>query len=305
MGKSINLFLMDDEGSGRIKCSLANWTGVAYKIPRTLLERCKDRGDLKQSGVYFLFGVSDATGENVVYVGQAGSRKNGEGILHRLMEHHRNPDKDYWTEAVVFTTSNNSFGPTEISYLENRFCGMALEAGRYIVKNGNEPAGGHVTEEKECELEEFIGNARLIMGALGHRVFTPLDTSGFKENGTRDLAPDGAGGAAKDKDSSVGLFYLKRKIRMTGREIVASCKQTAEGFVVLKGSVISEYEFEDLQENVKKLRQKAEIDQNRILQEDVLCTSPSSAAAFVVGTAANGWKAWKDENGKTLKELGV
>ena len=33
-GKSINLFLMDGEASGRIKCTLANWTGLAYKIPR-------------------------------------------------------------------------------------------------------------------------------------------------------------------------------------------------------------------------------------------------------------------------------
>ncbi len=31
-GKSINVFLMDGEASGRIKCTLANWTGVAYKI---------------------------------------------------------------------------------------------------------------------------------------------------------------------------------------------------------------------------------------------------------------------------------
>ena len=36
-GKSINLFLMDGEASGRIKCTLANWTGVAYRIPRTAL----------------------------------------------------------------------------------------------------------------------------------------------------------------------------------------------------------------------------------------------------------------------------
>ena len=47
-GKSINLFLMDGESTGRIKCTLANWTGVAYKIPRTELEKCKDREDLKQ-----------------------------------------------------------------------------------------------------------------------------------------------------------------------------------------------------------------------------------------------------------------
>ena len=50
-GKSINLFLMDGEASGRIKCTLANWTGIAYKIPRTELDRCKEREDLKQSGV--------------------------------------------------------------------------------------------------------------------------------------------------------------------------------------------------------------------------------------------------------------
>lgn len=173
-GKSINLFLMDDEPSGRIKCTLASWTGVAYKIPRTALDLCKERDDLKQSGIYFLFGTSDQTGNNVVYIGQAGARKNGEGLLYRLQEHKRNPDKDYWAEAVVFTTSNNSFGPTEISYLENRFCGLALAAKRYNVKNGNDPTHGNITVEKESELEEFVDYARIVMGTLGHRVFEPI-----------------------------------------------------------------------------------------------------------------------------------
>ena len=48
-GKSINVFLMDGEPSGRIKCTLANWTGVAYKIPRIDLDLCKEREDLKPS----------------------------------------------------------------------------------------------------------------------------------------------------------------------------------------------------------------------------------------------------------------
>ena len=34
-GKNIQLFLMDGDASGRIKCTLANWTGVAFRIPRT------------------------------------------------------------------------------------------------------------------------------------------------------------------------------------------------------------------------------------------------------------------------------
>ena len=58
-GKTIQLLLLDGTESGVIKCSMANWTGVAYKIPRTELDNYKDREHLKQSGVYFLFGVSD------------------------------------------------------------------------------------------------------------------------------------------------------------------------------------------------------------------------------------------------------
>lgn len=52
-GKNINVFLMDGDSNGRIKCTLSNWTGVAFKIPRIELEKCKNRKDLKQSGVYF------------------------------------------------------------------------------------------------------------------------------------------------------------------------------------------------------------------------------------------------------------
>ena len=61
-GKSINLFLMDGDVTGRIKCTLANWTGIAYKIPRSFLEKCKDRYDLNKSGVFMLFGFSEESG---------------------------------------------------------------------------------------------------------------------------------------------------------------------------------------------------------------------------------------------------
>ena len=94
-GKTLRLFLMDGEPTGRIKCSIANWTGIAYKIPRTELRRCTEMDVLKQSGVYFLFGTDDED-RAIVYVGQAGSRKNGEGLLLRIREAH--PSIEYWTE---------------------------------------------------------------------------------------------------------------------------------------------------------------------------------------------------------------
>lgn len=289
-GKSINLFLMDGKPSGRIKCTLSNWTGLTYKIPRTEIEKCKGRNDLLQSGVYFLFGTSDQTGDNMVYIGQAGERKNGEGILSRLLEHKRNPDKDYWTEAVVFTTSNNSFGPTEISYLENRFCRLAKDANRYIVKNSNDPNPGNITEEKESELEEFIDYAKIVMGTLGYKLFEPL---------TDKSNPDVS---FKSSESEL-LLYLKRKSRKSGLVIEASCKQTNEGFVVLKGSRIETIDSKSIPPRIKERRKKAKIDENGILQENVLFRSPSYAAAFVIGGSVNGLTEWKNRDGKTLKEI--
>ena len=290
-GKSINLFLMDGEASGRIKCTLANWTGIAYKIPRTELDRCKEREDLKQSGVYFLFGTSDTTGKGVVYIGQAGARKNGEGILNRLQEHKRNPEKDYWTEAIVFTTSNNSFGPTEISYLENRFCNLAQQANRYEVKNGNDPTSGNITEEKECELEEFIDYAKVIMGTLGHRLFDPIMKSAKTETENENK-----------KTNESRQLYLKRTIADVGT-IEAFGMETTEGFVVLSVSHISPKHDDNISETIKEKRKNAALDAEGKLIEDQLFASPTYAAVFVIGKSANGLTTWKDKNGQQLRDL--
>ena len=289
-GKNIQLFLMDGDASGRIKCTLANWTGVAFRIPRTELDRCKDREDLKQSGVYFLFGTSDETGKGVVYIGQAGARKNGEGILNRLQEHKRNPEKDYWTEAVVFTTSNNSLGATEISYLENRFCNLALAAKRYDVKNGNDPTPGNITEEKESEMEEFIDYAKVIMGTLGHRLFEPL----VKTATAAEAVPPTTGDNLK--------LHLERTIKLVGK-VEADGSQTAEGFVVFKGSHISPVDDDTIPAVIKDRRKAVKVDENNILLEDELFTSPSYAAMFVIGKSENGLTRWKTKDGKSLKAL--
>ncbi|MBR1780115.1 MAG: GIY-YIG nuclease family protein [Oscillospiraceae bacterium] len=276
-GKTIKLFLMDDVPSGRVKCSLANWTGIAYKIPRTALDKCKDMAILKQSGVYFLFGT-DKDDNPVVYIGQAGIRKNGQGLLLRIQEPHSSID--YWTEAIMFTTTNNSHGPTEISYLENRFCNMALQAGRYIVKNGNDPNPGNPTEETVSELEEFIDYATIVMGTLGHRVFEPLVP-----------VTD-----AEDTEPLLHLDYGKAK---------ATGKRTSDGFVVLHGSVINPNVTKSCPERAIKDRQKYadRIDTDGVLTSDLLFPSPSAAAGFVGGASLSGNALWKDENGKSLKDL--
>lgn len=170
-GKVISVYLIDGVANGKIKATISNWNGIAYKIPRRLLDECKELDAFKQSGVYFLFG------NNMVYVGQAEVRKNGKGIHQRILDHENDKYKDYWDEVVIFTRKDNSLGRTDISYLENRFYNKALEAGRFHVQNGNEPTIGTVTEEKESELEEYIDQAELVLGALGYKVFEPMTAS--------------------------------------------------------------------------------------------------------------------------------
>lgn len=288
LGKNFNLFLIDGEVTGKIKCTLSNWTGLAYKIPRSYLEKSKERQDLKQSGVYFLIEKNE-NGDDEVYIGQASTRKNGEGVLFRVIEHLK--DNKYFSEVVILTTQNNSFGATEISYLENRFTNLALETGRYTVRNGNEPNIGNVTEEKESELEEFIQYSKMVLGVLGYKVFIPI------LNTTEKII---------EKNQKESKFYLSRKSKKSQQLIQASCIRTNEGFVILKGSMIEEIDSDAIPLAIKELRTKCKANKeifNGKLTRNLLFNSPSYAAAFVLGMQTNGRVDWKDENGITLKEL--
>ena len=281
--KNLTMFLMDGTPTGLIKCTIGNWIGIAYKIPRTDLERCKNRDDLKQSGVYFLFGASNETGKPVAYVGQSVYRKNGEGIFKRLQEHKKNSEKDYWKYAVVFTAANNSLGSTEISFLENKFCKLAIDANRYDIKNSSDPSPGNITEEKESEMEEFISNARLIMWALSIDIFEPVT----------DIQIN------LQKDNEELLLYLKRKNGI----IDATCRRTDEGFIVLKGSKLSPTLNKCVSKSIHKLRQNCKISSDNILLEDVFFKTPSGASAFVCGNVSRPYWDWKNKDGVNLDDL--
>ena len=291
-GKNINMFLMEGDVTRSIKCTLSNWTGVIYKIPRTKLnsELIKQRQHLKYSGIYFLIGKSDKEDKNLVYVGQAGNRKNGEALLLRLLEHTKDGKMDFFNEVIVLTTDTNIFGPTELNYLENKFAEKIKFSKRYILKNQNEPNIGNVTEEKESELIEILSNSEMIIGTLGHKLFIPT--------------------LEKDIDDVViadeELLFLSRKIRKSNLQIEAKCKRTNEGFVDLKGSMISLEDLKTMPKLIKELRVQlisSGIIKDGILKENQLFTSASYAAAFVLGTNANGLTHWKTKDGQTLKEL--
>lgn len=87
----------------------------------------------------------------------------------------------------------------------------------------------------------------------------------------------------------------------------ASGRMTSEGFVVFKGSE-SNKEFKrasskSLKVKWEQLREENVVDENGIFVKDYLFSSPSLAAAMILGRNANGLTEWKNSKKITLKQV--
>ena len=279
---------------GRVKCGLANWTGLAYKIPRDYFAQSDSIKETKNNGIYFMIGVDEESDQPAVYVGQARQRSNGQGLLGRIVEPHNSIT--YWKEAILLTTRDDYFGPTELCYLAHKLYKIAKEAKRYLVTNGNTPSIGNPTEEKQCELDEFIEYAKLVISAMGYKFLIPIVPEMIK----RKMSAQDVGVKEQQESDGIGPHIFK----MSYNGANATAALTDDGVVLLQGSSINEAMTNTCPETVKKNRELyADKIINGVLQEDVLFKSPSGAATFVAGAHVNGKTYWQSENGKTIGEL--
>ena len=107
---------------------------------------------------------------------------------------------------------------------------------------------------------------------------------------------------SEDVKETGAPLHMERTIKGVGK-VEADGVQTSEGFVVLQGSHISLVDDDTIPAAIKERRKSAPVDENGILKEDMLFTSPSYAAMFVIGKSANGLTSWKTADGQTLKSL--
>ncbi|MBY0534516.1 MAG: GIY-YIG nuclease family protein [Chitinophagaceae bacterium] len=273
-GKTIKIFLIDGDPNGRMSCELSNWTGKAYKIPRIKIKDCSDRDDLTSTGVYLLFGKDDE-GKEQVYIGEA------ECVLKRLSQ--QLTQKDFWNEAIVFVSKDENLNKAHIKYLENRLHEIAKLVNRYKVDNSVVPTQSAISEPDRAEMEEYIENIKMLVNTLGHKVF----------DDKREIKP-------KQKQE---VFLIK-----AARGADAQGEPTSDGFVVFKGSIAANTTVPSMAASFVKLR-KTLLEKgilksiNGLLEftEDYIFTSPSLAAAIVMGRNANGLEEWKLKSGQTLK----
>ncbi|MGP0594784.1 GIY-YIG nuclease family protein [Nitrospira sp. T9] len=274
---TIKIFLVHGDPKRLRTAELSNWTGKAVAGPRSEFDIVLARDESQNSGVYFLTGNDPETGKSAVYIGEA------ESIRERVKIH---LNKDFWNQIVFFTSKDENLTKAHIRYLEGRLIEQTKEAARAEVKNG-QSSGARLPESDREDMEIFLDKIHQLLPALGIEVLVPTTAN--------------AKTAAEIELLSCEIKGLK-----------ASGRLTPNGIVVFAGShaVLNERASSQKYPWPLNMRQKLKdegvlsVETDHLLfTRDVEFSSPSAAASVIHGGHANGLIAWKNKNGKTLKEL--
>jgi len=285
-GKSIRIFLVDGSTSGVRTAELGLSTIKALVIPRASLSTVTKRPEVQKTGVYLLIG-NDASnlGMRKIYVGE------GDIVWTRLAAHNKDANKDFWEEAVLFVSKDENLTKAHVRYLEARLIALAGEAKRCSVANGTGPSEqGKLPETDTDEMEEFISQVRLLLGALGYDLFGPAPT----------VSNTVAGGAPLTSPANEFFF--------SGKGYQATCSVDIEAgqYIVRTGSTARLSEAAALSGTTYS-NLRTQLAANGVLKKNPTClkftqdyafNSISAAAAVVSGQSINGRTAWKTKDTK-------
>lgn len=267
----LTMILVDGTSTGIIEASLDDWYGICYKIPRNKIKEASLLDCISNSGVYILLGDDEETGGKKAYIGES------ENAYKEVINY--NKSKDFWNEALVFVSNDNTLNKAHIKYVEHELYQKAKKCNRFIIENATNPTKSSLSTADGIKADKFIDKVQLITSTLGYRIFDMLITDNNED----------------DK------LYLK-----VAGDVVAEAKVTDEGFVILKGSkIVNEIKSslsKGLVNYVNKERASNDIKDN-IFINDHLVSSPSMGAVIILGRNANGRTEWRNKNGKTLKEI--
>jgi hypothetical protein len=271
---SVRLFLPDGDPDGIKTVEKSNWTGKGLVIPRSLFAETRSRAELGCTGVYILVGPDEKSQLPRVYVGE------GDPIGPRLDQHAKN--KDFWTQAVGFTSKDQNLNKAHIQFLEYRLIDLAKIAKRCVLDNANTPQPPSLSEADIAEAEGFLEDILLCLPVLGYGFF----------------------------ESPPAPTQTTLEFRLTGKNIIGRGYQATTGFVVKAGSQAVKSEtksipgfFTDMRRSLTDQGIFVDRGQYYEMTQDYTFNSPSYAAGILLGRAANGRTEWKTANGHTLKSI--
>lgn len=280
MGRLIRTFLVNDNPDGLKTLEISNMTIKATVFPRPLLKDFLEREESKRPGVYMLYGKPlDQNSKSILYIGE------GDPVSERVKSHGVN--KDFWTDAFVFTSKDEYLTKTQIKYLESKLIDLAKDARRVELDNINISTVPTISEVDKAEVQQFFEAIRLLVNVLNLSFFEPLSYNSE---------------ALKDNE----IIYEYRVKSYLGKMTIRDGK-----YILLAGSTATKEFRKSASQSIKQFRMSLEHDgaiiksQNEnelVIVKDIPCDSSSRAAVIISGGNVAGPIVWK-HNGKTLKEL--
>lgn len=277
---SIRIFVANGDPDGLRIIERSNWNGRAMVFPRSLLPEVKKREEFGCTGVYLLLGPREDGEGEMLYIGE------GDPVKPRLENHFSK--KDFWNRGVFFVTGQEgSLNKAHVQYLEARLIELAHAAKRMPLDNQNQPNRPTLNEADQADMEVFLGHMLQILPLLGISAFEK-PTATTKTAGKNRLFINAKGLKADGYESTSGFVVCEGS--QAALEAVPSMKTHVRGMYEIREKLISAgvLSFED---NSYRFAQ------------DYSFSSPSTAAAVVMGRSANGRVEWKDNSGKTLKAI--
>lgn len=294
-GKSVRLFLVDGTSQGLMTLEVVNWTGHILTAARSNIVELIKRDEMSRTGVYFLSGPDPEgrTDKTFVYIGES------DNVGRRLVEHNKDTDKQFWERAYLITSKDQNLTKAHVKYLESRLIAIADESGQAKILNGNSPVFSKLPEADLADMEYFISQVRLVLPVIGLDILRekPRVSAVVRLPQQQDTA---------DKD--IPTFEIRGK----KHNITAFGQQIGADFILLTGSETqpiwigaSDHGYKNLQDSLiadKKIIIDA-VSNKGIVQEDIVFSSPSAAAAVVVGRSSNGRLEWKvKDTSKTYQD---
>lgn len=274
---TIKIFLPHGDPKRLRTAEISNWSGRAVAGPRTELEQLTAREEARNVGMYLLTGLDPMTGEPAVYIGEA------ESIKERLKQH---LDKDFWNQVIFFTSKDENLTKAHIRFLEGRVIELAKKAGRANLMN-SQSTNSRLPESDRADMEIFLQKIEQLLPALGVEVLVPMTARPESAHESRLLYCDIVGLRAKGHLTPNGIVVLKDS------EAVLNLRPSGENYPWVVNA----------REHLKLTGVLIESDGRWVFTADHEFSSPSAAAAVIHGGTANGRTAWKDAQGRMLKEL--
>ena len=294
--RSIKILLSQGDPDGIRTAQMSMSTILAIAFKRIQLSEVRTQfKEIEDPGVYVLIGAD--SDQPQAYIGES------ESVGKRLATHATNSkegrSKEYWVDTVVLISKDENLTKSHVRYVESKLLSAGRDNSRWSFPNDVSPSpnAGKLPIDAQAEMDEFVEQAKVLVGILGWDLFRDMRHSA--SNAETDV---------KTIDQILSSDKVVFKLKGKTHDAQMLVDKTG-GHFVLKGSKARGDTAGSASEKLKLQRDELlkrnvmeRKDEFLIFTSDYRFNSPSAAGSVVAGLGVNGRAIWKLDDGSSYDD---